>query len=69
MDDDIMYTSASTKAMLEELHDDPEAGAKGFVSDMVVLFPLSKSRLVFHLSCMVYYTRDSFLLQDFKSYF
>ena len=39
-----MYTSTSTKAMLEELDNDPEAGKKGFVSDMVVLFPLEKTR-------------------------
>lgn len=44
MDTDIMHTTQSTKKMLQELINDPEAGEKGFVSDMVVMFPLGMNR-------------------------
>jgi hypothetical protein len=37
---DLVGTVKETQEMLRELADDPEAGKKGFVSDMVVVFQL-----------------------------
>ena len=39
-DYDYIRTSNATRLMMEELLNDPEAGAKGFVSDTVAIFPL-----------------------------
>ena len=39
---DYARTASGTKEMMEELASDPESGEKGFVSDMVAIFPLPK---------------------------
>ena len=43
--DEFIRTGMSTKAILQELIDDPEAGEKGFVADLVAHFYLSPDRL------------------------
>lgn len=35
-----MRTTTSTREMMQEILDDPESGDKGFVTDIVALFPL-----------------------------
>jgi len=39
-DDDLLRTTTSTRDMMNEISADPAAGEKGFVSDIVALFPL-----------------------------
>ena len=40
--DDLVRTTTSTRDMMQEILQDPEVGEKGFVSDLVALFPLAE---------------------------
>ena len=43
LDYDYATTALSTRNMLLELAGDPEAGARGFVSDVVAVFPIAEA--------------------------
>lgn len=45
---DYQQTCASTRDMMQDILDDPEAGEKGFVMDLVALFPLNRSPMKEH---------------------
>lgn len=50
---DLIHTTTATRDMMLELRDDPESGKKGFVSDMVAMFPIlstggGKPHTIFH---------------------
>lgn len=50
--EEFIRTGMSTKAMLQEIIDDPEAGEKGFVADIVAHFYLNPKRFVCRAQCL-----------------
>lgn len=52
--EELVRTGNSTKKILQELMNDPEAGEKGFVSDIVAHFHLNPKRCDFIISAIYF---------------